>query len=527
VARILVADPIAAEGLHALQDYGEVVVGPGLPRDRFLAEVAEADALIVRSQTRVTAEVIGASRRLRVIGRAGIGVDNVDVEAASRRGIVVVNAPTAVVVAAAEHTIALILALCRRIPQAHQSVAAGRWERGKFVGTELRGKTVGVVGLGNIGAEVAHRLQAFDVQILGSDPFVSSDYAARLGVELLPLPALLARADLITIHVPLTAATRDLIGAPELAQLKPGARLVNCARGGVVNEAALVDALERGHLAGAALDVFAEEPPTNRALLASDRVVLTPHLGASTEEAQVAASVEVARQVIAVLEGQPVRYAVNAPAILPENLVALAPYVTLGERLGYLLAQLAGPPTTGVEITYGGEIAELDTTVVKSAIVKGLLQAAVPEHVNLVNALLLARNRGLQIVEARCSLPQENLANLITVKVSGPGPFVRELGGTVGNGDPHLVRVDGYHLDVVLAAGYLLFIRHVDQPGVVGKIGTLLGDGDVNISAMQVGRRMPRGDAMMILAVDEPISLPLLDRLAAIPSIHAARLVQL
>lgn len=525
--RILVADSIAEDGIHALQEFGEVVVQPTISPSELLGAVQDCVALVVRSRTRVTADIIAAAKNLRVIGRAGIGTDNIDVEAASKRGIVVVNAPTAVAVAAAEHTLALILAMCRRIPQAHQSVAQGRWERNRFVGTELRGKTVGIIGLGNIGMEVARRLQSFEVRLIGSDPYVNADYAARLGIELLSIDAVLENADLISVHVPLTSSTRHLIGPAQLARMKPRARLVNCARGGVVDEQALVEALASGRLAGAALDVFAEEPPKNRALLERDDVVLTPHLGASTEEAQVAASVVVSQQVIAVLEGKPVRYAVNAPAILPESLADLAPYVTLGEKLGLLLAQLTDQPVSEVEITYGGQIADKDTTVVKSAVVKGLLQSAIPDHVNLVNALLLAKARGLRIIESRCSTPQENYANLISLRVSGTDGFIRELAGTAINRESHLVRVDRFLVDVVLSDGYLFFVQHVDQPGVVGKIGTLLGAGDVNISAMQVGRLRPRGEAMMVLAVDEPISSALYDRLTSESPIRAARLAQL
>jgi D-3-phosphoglycerate dehydrogenase len=525
--RILVADPIADEGIRVLEQYGEVVVTSIGPNGGPPVNLTDVAGLVVRSATRVTAAMIEAAPSLRVIGRAGIGVDNVDVEAASRRGIVVVNAPTSVVVAAAEHTIGLILSLCRRIPQAHQSVAGGRWERGRFVGTELRGKTVGIVGLGNIGAEVASRLKAFDVRIVGSDPFVSEEYATRLGAQLLSLSELLATADIVSLHVPLTNATRNLLGAVQFARLKPGIRIVNCARGGVLDEGELVRALRDGRVAGAALDVFAEEPPTNRELLASDRVVLTPHLGASTEEAQVAASVEVAQQVVAVLEGQPVRYAVNAPAILPDSLAALGPYVSLGEKLGYLMAQLASGAISEVDLTYCGQIADRDTTAVRSATVKGLLQTISPDHVNLMNALLIARNRGLQIVESRCSTPHENFANLIALRVKSADGFVGELAGTAVGQEGHLVRVDSYHLDVPLIEGYLLFVRHTDQPGVVGKIGTLLGNGDVNISAMQVGRMRRRGDAMTILAVDEVIPPTLLQRLLTETPIQSARLIQI
>ncbi|MGH2460309.1 MAG: NAD(P)-dependent oxidoreductase, partial [Chloroflexota bacterium] len=358
-------------------------------------------------------------------------------------------------------------------------------------------------------------------------PYVTAEYASNLGIELLTLDSLLDVADLVSVHVPLTASTRGLIGPAQFQRLKPGARVVNCARGGVIDEAALVQALDDGRIAGAALDVFVEEPPTNRALLSSSRVVLTPHLGASTEEAQVAASLEVAQQVIAVLEGRPVRYAVNAPAILPESLARLGPYVALGEKLGFLMAQLVDRSLHSVEITYWGEIAQMDTTAVKSAVVKGLLQTASPDHVNLVNALLLARARGLQIVEVHCSSPQENFANLISLRVDGREGFVHELAGAAINRESHLVRVDQYRVDVVLNGGYLFFVHHTDQPGVVGKIGTLLGAGDVNISAMQVGRLERRGEAMMVLAVDEPIDSHLYRRLLSESPIRAARLVQL
>ena len=526
-SRILVADTIAEDGIRALQEFGDVLVRPTISPEELLAAVPDCVALVVRSRTRVTGPMIEAAKNLRVIGRAGIGTDNIDVETASRHGIVVVNAPTAVAVAAAEHTLALILAMLRRIPQAHQSVVSGRWERNRFVGVELRGKTVGIIGLGNIGAEVARRLAAFEVRLIGSDPFVNAEYASRIGVDLVPLDQLFQEADIISVHVPLTASTRNLLNASRFQQMKTGVRIVNCARGGVVDEAALVEALATGKVAGAALDVFAQEPPTNRDLLDSANVVFTPHLGASTEEAQIAASVEVAQQIIAVLEGRPVRYAVNAPAILPESLAALGPYITLGERLGELMSQLTDQPLNSIEITYAGQIADMDMTAVKSAVVKGLLESASPEHVNLVNALLLARSRGLQVVEARCSTPRENYANLISLRVPGTGGFIQELAGTVLNQEPHLLRVDQYRVDVLLADGYLFFVHHVDQPGVVGRIGTLLGAGDVNISAMQVGRLEPRGEAMMVLAVDEPITPALYQGIVSEAPIRAARLVQL
>ena len=524
---MLIVDSIADEGIRFLEEYADVVVSQGLDSSSAKRSLAEAEALIIRSATRIGEDLLDAAPRLRVIGRAGIGVDNVDVDAASRRGIVVVNAPTSVVTAAAEHTIALLLALLRHLPRAHASVAAGRWERHRFVGIELRGKTVGILGLGNIGVEVARRLRAFDVRLIGFDPFVGEDYASRLGVQLKSFDEVIELSDVISIHVPLTASTRNLIGQEQLQRMKPGVRLINCARGGIIDEAALSLALSDGRVAGAALDVFVDEPPTDPTMLGSDRVVLTPHLGASTEEAQIAASVEVAQQVIAVLAGQPVRYAVNAPAILPESLAALGPYLALGEKLGYILAQMADGPIASIEITYSGEIADLDVAPVRSAVAKGTLQTASPEHVNLVNALLLARNRGIQVIEARSTTPNETYANLLSIRIRTIAGFARELAGTAIGHEGHLVGVDGYPVDVPLSGGYLLFVQNTDMPGVVGKIGTVLGDGDVNISSMQVGRLRPRGEAMMILAVDEPISTALLNRLLAESPIRSLRLVKI
>jgi D-3-phosphoglycerate dehydrogenase len=524
---VLIADSIADEGIRFLEEYADVTVSQGLDNGSARRALAEAEALVVRSATRIGDDVLAAAPRLRVIGRAGIGVDNVDVEAASRRGIVVVNAPTSVVTSAAEHTVAIMLALLRHLPQAHASVVAGRWERHLFLGTELRGKTVGIVGLGNIGAEVARRLCAFDVRLIGCDPFVGEAYASRLGIQLRSLDEVIELADILTIHVPLTASTSNLIGRDQLNRMRPGVRLINCARGGIIDEYELVEALADGRVAGAALDVFVDEPPANPALLGSDRVVLTPHLGASTEEAQIAASVEVAQQVIAVLAGQPVRYAVNAPAILPESLAALGPYLELGEKLGNILAQMADGPIASIEITYSGEIADLDVAPVRSAVVKGILLTASPEHVNLMNALLLARNRGIQVIEARSTTPNGTYANLLSVRIRTIAGFARELAGTAIGHEGHLVGVDGYRVDVLLSDGYLLFVQNTDQPGVVGRIGTLLGNGDVNISSMQVGRIRPRGEAMMILAVDEPISTTLLNQLLAESPIQSLRLVKI
>ena len=526
--RVLVCDPIAPAGIEVLSEHADVDVKTGLRPEELPQVVDGYHGLVVRSQTQVTAATIDAANHLLVIGRAGVGVDNIDVEAASQRGIVVVNAPMSVTIAAAEHTIAMMLALARRIPQAHSSILSGRWERNRYLGIEMRNKTLGILGLGHIGSEVARRAAALEMHVLAVDPFVTAEFAERLGVTLVKLDELLAQADFLTIHVPLTPGTRGLIGARELAGARRGIRIVNCARGGIIDEAALADAIRSGQVAGAALDVFANEPPRESPLLAPDvrdRVVVTPHLGASTEEAQVSAAVQVAQEVVAVLQGRPARYVVNAPAMLPETMAALRPYVQLGEKLGRLMAQLNGGPVRSVEIVYNGDIADYDTTPVRAAVVKGLLSTASPEHITIVNALLMAKNRGLQIVEQKCSEPVENFANLLTLRIQPPDRFVHSVSGTTMQGEPHVVRVNDYRVDIVPSSGYFLFCNYADRPGVVGKIGTLLGSADVNISFMQVGRREPRGEAMMVLALDEPLTEALYQRIVDEVQMKTAKVV--
>jgi D-3-phosphoglycerate dehydrogenase / 2-oxoglutarate reductase len=529
--KILICDPIAEDGLALLRQRAQVDVMTNLSISELAERIPAYHAVIVRSQTYIGETIIAAGTRLRVIGRAGVGVDNIDVDAASQRGIIVVNAPTAANVAAAEHTLALMFSLARGLPQADASLKAGHWQRSRFLGIELRGKTLGIVGLGHIGAELARRAVALEMQVIAVDPFVTREYAQRLGVTTCAMSDLLATADFISIHVPLTPATRGLIGANELSQMKKSARLINCARGGIVDESALAEALAQGQISGAGVDVFEEEPPSTSPLLLNreiqSRIVVTPHLAASTEEAQIGAAVEVARQVIAVLDGEPARYAVNAPAILPETMVALAPYVALGEKLGYLYAQLVDGPLDHLEIDYGGEIAEYDTTPIKAAVVKGFLRAATPEHITLVNALLLAKNRGLTIIERKSTTSAESYANLLSVRTDGE-QFVCELAGTVHGTEPHIVRINQYWVDMVIpSSGYLLFCYHSDRPGMIGNIGSMLGNADVNISFMQVGRRAPRGEAMMVLGLDDGVPDELYQQIVAEADIKAARLAHL
>jgi D-3-phosphoglycerate dehydrogenase len=451
---------------------------------------------VVRSETRVTAPILEAGLKLRVVGRAGVGVDNIDVPAATRKGILVVNAPRGNIVAAAEHTIALLFAVARWVAQADASVKRGEWTRSKFIGTEIRGKTLGVIGLGNVGSEVAKRAHGLEMEVVAYDPVVS-----------------LERAELFNVN-------RSLIGAPELALMKPSARLINTARGGIVNEAALFDALKSDRLAAAAADVFEIEPPGENPLLTLPNFVATPHLGASTAEAQVSVAFDVAEEVAAVLAGDLPRFAVNAPALPPEELAYLRPFEDLTARLATLHAQLFGGRISAIELDFEGELAEHDVNLLVASAIKGLLQPFTEERINAVNARLIAANRGIQLVERR-SRPQSSYASLVTIRVQK-----HEIAGTVLMGEPRAVRIDSFRVDLV-PEGRFLVSRHEDRPGVVGRVGTILGEHDVNIASMQVGRDAPRGSAMMILAVDDRVSEDVLGRLREVAGMSDLRFVEL
>jgi D-3-phosphoglycerate dehydrogenase len=525
--RILVADPIAAEGSALLRGFAEVDERRRLSEEELVELLPRYDALVVRSETKVTARVIAAGARLRVIGRAGVGVDNIAVEAATRQGVVVVNSPTGNIAAAAEHTIALLLALARHIPAASAAMRAGRWERGTFVGTEVRGKTLGIVGLGKVGAEVARRAGegGLGMRLLATDPYAAPETARKLNAELVTLDEVLAQADFLTVHTALTTGTRGLLGAAELARMKPTARVINCARGGIINEEDLLAALNAGRIAGAALDVFSHEPPdgdpTLHALIEHPHVITTPHLGASTEEAQVLVAVDVAEQIGEILRGGAPRAAVNAPLILPETLRQLQPWMTLLEKLGRLYTQLHPGPLHRAELSVAGEIAQYDTRPLTAAVIKGLLESVSEAHVNLINAPVLAREWGLEITESR-STTQEQYTNLVTLRVSPDGPeAVRELAATITWGEERIVRVDHYLTDFV-PAGHILICRNADRPGMIGIVGTILGEAGVNIGHMDVGPLAgtghdrihgPRGEALMVLSLDDAVPPAALERI--------------
>lgn len=525
MVKILIADPIAPEGLELLRSKAEAEVKRGLQPTELVEVIGDYDALIVRSETKVTSEVIQAGKRLQVIARAGIGVDNIDLEAATSAGIAVVNAPTGNTVAAAEHTLALMLALARNVPEAHRSMKEGRWDRSAFMGIEVRNKTLGIVGLGRVGSEVARRAQSFGMRLLAYDPFVAPDYARVLGVELLPLKKLLAQSDFVTLHTPLTDSTSHLIGAQELSLIKPGARLINVARGELVDESALLQALEDGKLAGVALDVFAQEPPGDTPLLNHPKVVATPHLGASTEEAQREVAVETAEQVLMVLRGEPARNTVNAPFLLPEVHAIVAPYIPVASLVGKLLTSLAEGQFMGVTIGYEGEIAQHDTAMLKAAALAGLLAPVSSEQVNLINAPSLAQKRGLKVTEQKNEVPQE-YANLITITLTTATGGIT-LAGTSMRNEVHIVKVNDFWLDIAPSVPYLLFVDNDDQPGSIGAVGTIAGRHNINISFMEVGRISLRGRAMMVVGLDDPMPPHVLEEIRSMPNISNARLVTL
>lgn len=524
-ARVLVADPIDPRGLAPLAERAELVFANGGGPHLVAALLRDADGLLVRSETKVTAQLLAGARRLKVIGRAGAGVDNIDLETATRRGIVVVNAPGGNTVAAAEHTLALLLAAARRIAPADASLKRGEWRRAEFLGVEARGKVLGLVGLGRVGAEVARRAQAFDMRVLAYDPYVTTELARRVGVELTDLASVLEQADFVSIHTPLTAQTRGLIGAEQLARMKDSAFLVNCARGGLVDEAALLAALLAERLAGAAIDVFEQEPAADSPLAQHPKVVATPHLGASTVEAQASVAWLIAEQVLQVLDGRPAQFAVNAPALAPEAAEVLHPYVDLAQLLGSLATQLADGQFRAVRVAVRGEVAAHDNGLLATAVLRGLLAPILGGPVTFANARLLARGRGLDLVEER-SEDADAYTNLLSVRVE-TASGVTQVEGTVIHEAARIVGIDSFRLDLASSGPYLLMTHHRDQPGMIGRVGTLLGEADINISQMQVGRSEPRGEAVMVLTLDEPVPPELLARLRAVPNMADVRLVRL
>jgi D-3-phosphoglycerate dehydrogenase len=524
--RILVADPIAEDGIAILKAEADVDVRTGLSPADLEACIGEYDALVVRSETRVTPEVLAAGKKLHAIGRAGVGVDNIDLNAATQAGVIVVNAPLGNTISAAEHTIGLMLALARHIPDADASLRGGEWKRAKFVGVELRGKTLGVIGLGQVGSEVARRAKGLDMEVVAHVPFVSPERAAQLGVDLAAsLEEVVARSDFLTLHTVLTAQTKHLIGAEQLAKAKPSLRIINTARGDLVDNDAVADAIDEGRIAGAALDVFPVEPPDmSSRWLHHPAITVTPHLGASTAEAQERVAIDVAKQILAILRGEPAQYAVNAPMIAAETMSFIQPYIAVAEQVAAVATQLSQGQLGNIEIEYLGELANHDTTPLKAAVIKGLLGPVSEENVTIVNANLIAEHRGLKIVE-RKGPAEEIYANLLRVHLHTSAGDT-DVTGTVAHDGPHIVAINESWVDVPPGDGWLLLCENEDRPGMIGAVSTLLGTHDINISFMTVGRKAPRGRALMAVLTDEEVNGDVLGNIRALDNILSARVVK-
>jgi len=525
--KVLVSDPIDQVGIDILSQVAQVDVKTGLSPEELVQVIPDYDALMIRSGTRVTQAVIEAGNNLKIIGRAGVGVDNVDVPAATRKGIVVVNSPEGNTIAAAEHTLAMMMALSRCIPEANQSVKSGKWDRKSYTGNEVYKKVLGVVGLGKIGAHVATVARAMGMKLLAYDPFVSHERAEQLGCRLVELDLLLQEADYVTLHLPKTPETTHLINAAAIAKMKPTTRIINCARGGIIDEAALYEALKAGKLAGAALDVFEQEPLGESALkeLGKD-VVLTPHLGASTEEAQVNVAVDVAEQIRDVLLGLPARSAVNIPGLRPDILEKLRPYLQLAETLGNLVGQLAGGRVESLNIRLQGELATNQSQPIVIAALKGLLSNALQERVNYVNASIEAKERGIHVIETRDASIRDYTGGSLYLTAKGSLGEHSVSGALLGDTEIRITSVDEFPVNVP-PNRYMLFTLHRDMPGIIGKIGSLLGSFNVNIASMQVGRKIVRGDAVMVLSIDDPLPEGILTEISKVPGIRDAYTVTL
>jgi D-3-phosphoglycerate dehydrogenase len=527
VKRVLVTDGLQAVGVDALRKHGLEVEVTGALDERALVErIGEYEGLVVRSATKVTRAAIAAATKLEVIGRAGAGVDTIDVDAATERGVIVMNTPGGNTTAVAEHTLALLLALARRLPVADATLKAGRWEKNRLQGVELLGKTLGIVGLGRIGSEVARRALGFRMHVLAYDPYLTREAAERMGVSSVELDELLARSDFITIHTPLTGDTRHLIGEAELARTKPGVRLINCARGGIIDEVALVRGLESGHIGGAGIDVFEREPlPADHPLLRFEQVVLTPHLGAATDEAQSAVALAIADQVADVLVRGVVSNAVNLPAMDAETLREQGPYAGLAAAMGRFLAQMAEGRMAEARLTYAGEVAQRPTAALTLAFLRGVLGTILAEHVTDVNAMLIAKSRGLRVTETSTT-DSADYASLLTAELRTDRGVSSVAGTLFHRHEPRFVAIDGFSLEAV-PQGWMLVFANQDVPGVVGRIGTLCGRHGINIAGMQLGRERRGGRAVSILNLDDPMPATALDEIRAMPDIVTARLVHL
>lgn len=528
MAKVLVSDPIVEAGLAVLREAAEVDYSPGLSSEELLERIPAYDALMVRSETRVTEAVFASGKQLKVVGRAGVGVDNIDVEAATRHGVIVLNSPDGNTIAAAELSFALLLGLARKVPQAAFSLRRGEWKRSKFVGMELYKKTLGIAGLGKIGREVARRARAFDMRVLSYDPYLPEEHARQLGAEPVKFVTLLAQSDYLTLHTPLTEHTRHLLNRETLAHAKPGIRIVNCARGEIIDLEALAEALESGRVAAVALDVFPQEPPSiDLPVFKFEQNILTPHLGASTEEAQAKVAMDVAEQIAAVLTGGSARSPINLPAIPAELLTKGAPALKLAEKMGRLLAQLTHSPIASLQAHFEGEWEGLPLDLVARSAMAGLIAFSTDELVNLVNAPLYAQQRGLKLSWSHQPESDDYHAALTLIAHSDThheqGQIVLT-GALFGKQDMRITHMNGLFVDIV-PEGILLATDHRDRPGIIGRVGTLLGEHQINIAGMHVGREGVGGNAMMFVKVDNPIPPDLLETIQQMEGVDHARVL--
>jgi len=529
--KIVVAEKVAAGALQVLRDEaGWTVVTPEQIKDGLAGELRDADALIVRSAVLVDTEILRGAAKLRVIGRAGVGVDNIDLEAATKAGIAVMNTPGANAVAVAEHTLALMLAMARHITRADSSTHAGKWEKKSLQGTELRNKTLGIVGLGRIGLEVARRARGFEMKLMAHDPFVAAPVARELGIQLADLDQVYAAADYLTLHVGLTPQTTGMISGAALAKMKKGVRIVNCARGELVDEAALGEALKSGRLAGVALDVFREEPPKNSVLLASENVIATPHIAGSTNEAQDAVGVQIAGQVREYLKRGVIQNAVNMPSLDDQQYAQMRPYLALAEKLGAFLANVACGAGSLEEISlrYSGRLSEWKTDLIRNSAIQGVLNQRMAERANVVNAAAIAQERGIRVQESKHEASPGATADVVSVLLKTTLDRHRVRGGVLRGASLRLLGVDDINIEVPLE-GNLIYIRNRDVPGVVGKVGTILGQGNVNIANLALGRssRQDGAEAIAVVQVDSPAPDTVLDELRTLPEIEEVRAVNL
>src|SRR5215471_4076967 len=526
--KVLISDPISERGVDKLsRDHAlEVTVKNGLKEAELVALIPSFSALVVRSQTKVTGAILNAGAKLRVVGRAGVGVDNVDVETATRRGIVVLNAPGGNTVSTAEHAFSLLLSVARKIPQADANVRGNKWDKKSFEGVELYNKTLGIIGMGRIGSELSRRAIAFGMRVVAYDPYLSATRARSLQVELVDeLDDLLTSADFISLHTPLTAETRHILDEARLKKTKRGVRVINCARGGLIEETALVKALQNGHVSGAALDVFEVEPlPADSPLRAAPNLVLTPHLGASTAEAQESVGIEIAHSIRAALLEGTIRNAVNMPSLDAKTLAIVGPHLRFGEKLGRFLSQLAPKRAETLNINYSGKVNEVDTTAITRSILKGFLQIAGGPDVNEVNALEFAKSLGLKVTESRLNAPGD-YSDLLELSASAEGKNI-SVGGAFFGITPRIVSINARPVEA-RPHGVILVLENTARPGMVGRIGTLLGEHGVNIATMSLSRNQAGGTALTVLNLDTAPSEQLLREIRASEDIHSAQVIQL